>query len=162
MKYSKASTTIEKKQRNVRQLIDQWTRRRRKKKRFSIKRAQCTNKRKKQIFEFSSKIFYILSISIGKNKALARKNNTFENLNKILLVHKRLHKTRCLICTTKREKENKQKKNTVLSHLNFRLFLHTPSSYINEKKKIQANTKNKKKCLHHVIFFFLIFMYIYI
>jgi len=47
MAYSKASTTIEKKQGNVRQLTDQWTRR--EEKRFSIKRAQCTNKKQTNI-----------------------------------------------------------------------------------------------------------------
>ncbi len=56
-----------------------------KKKKKTIFYQTCTmykQKKTKEIFEFSSKIFYILSISIGKNKALARTNNTFENLNK--------------------------------------------------------------------------------
>ncbi len=52
MKYSKASTTIEKKQRNVRQLIDQWTRRRRKKKDFllNVRNVQTKEKTNIRIF----------------------------------------------------------------------------------------------------------------
>jgi hypothetical protein len=47
MKYSKASTTIEKKQRNVRQLTDQWTRSRRKKNDFLLNMCNVQTKEEK-------------------------------------------------------------------------------------------------------------------
>jgi hypothetical protein len=73
MKYSKASTTIEKKQRNVRQLTDQWTRRRRRRKQFSIKRVQCTNKRKqKKYSNFRLRFSTSCQFQSGKNNALTR------------------------------------------------------------------------------------------